>query len=62
MKKRQFIAFIKYLGWWNISLGITVDLRAPQIAIHFPMGFAAIGWNYYDPDGPAWEENLIGKG
>jgi hypothetical protein len=61
MKTRKFVAFFKYLGWWNLSLGIHVDLRAPQLQIHLPTGFVAIGWHYEDPnDASTWETGLFG--
>ena len=61
MKTRKFIAFFKYLGWWNLSLGVHIDLRSPQFQLHVPFGFFAVGWNYYDPnDESTWETGLYG--
>jgi|GEM_PF-2422359 len=63
MKNRKFVAFVKFLGWWCISFGVHIDIRAPHIAIHFPFGFATIGWDYFDPnDDREWKDGLWGIG
>lgn len=63
MKKRKFIAYIKILGWWCLSLGVHIDIRAPHISIHFPFGFATIGWEYPEVDeNYTWETGLYGIG
>lgn len=61
MATRKFIAFFKYLGWWNFSLGFHIDFRAPEIQIHVPTGFFAIGWHYENTDDQStWETGLYG--
>ena len=42
--RRQFIIYFFFVGWENISLGITVCLSFPNIELHIPFGFIRIGW------------------
>lgn len=57
MKKRRFICFVHY-NPYNISLGISIDWCSPNLEIHFPFGFAKIGWemnlNYKYFDNTTW--------
>src|SRR5262245_6176699 len=43
-RKRRFECFFNFLGWWQWSVGIHVDVRHPHLDIHVPFGFARIGW------------------
>lgn len=46
-RRRAFHCFFNFLGWWHWSLGMHVDLWHPQLAIHLPFGFLAVGWHRY---------------
>jgi hypothetical protein len=43
--ERRFECFFNFLGWWQWSLGIHVDVRHPHIDAHVPFGFFRIGWH-----------------
>ncbi len=65
MITRKFQAFVKIIGWWCFSLGVHVDLRGPHIEVHFPFGFARLGWMYTDTaevGATKWETGLYGWG
>ena len=60
---REFNAFVKFLPLNNISLGLHLDLRGPHIAIHFPFGWALLGWMHHDPEDTfTWEDGCYGIG
>ena len=44
--KRKFVAywFCGEGALYLISLGVSLDLRSPNIEIHLPFGFIKIGW------------------
>ena len=42
--KRQFVAYFYFVGWSNISAGISISLYQPNIEIHIPFGFFRIGF------------------
>lgn len=44
-KPANFECFFNFLGWWQWSLGLHVDLRHPHMDLHVPFGFLRIGWN-----------------
>lgn len=61
MTHRSFRAFVKIIGWWCISFGIHIDPKGPHIAIHFPGGWAMLGWAHYDPDVKmTWKDGCYG--
>ncbi len=45
LEDRQFVAYFIFQGWWEISLGASVDLRSPNLELHFPFGMFKIGWS-----------------
>jgi len=45
---RTFGTRFKWLGWHCFSVGIHIDLIGPYLDIHFPGGWATIGWMYFD--------------
>jgi hypothetical protein len=51
---RQFVAYFHFIGWHLISLGVSVDLRSPNIEIHLPGGFVRVGWKADLPGEPRW--------
>ena len=44
LEDRQFVCHYHQVGWEQISLGITIDFRSPNIELHLPFGFLKIGW------------------
>lgn len=42
--KRKLAFFFWFVSWTDISLGISLDLRAPHVDLHIPFGFIRIGW------------------
>lgn len=42
---RQFECSIRFVDWWQISCGITIDLRSPNLEIHLPLIFIKLGWS-----------------
>jgi hypothetical protein len=42
--KKQFICYFHFVTWYDISLGISIDVKAPRLEIHVPFGFFRIGW------------------
>jgi hypothetical protein len=42
---RQRCCYFWFVGWANISVGITVCLKGPYLEIHVPFGFFRVGWN-----------------
>lgn len=53
-----------FVSWWQWSLGITIDWVAPNLEVHLPFGFLAIGWEYVQncvDDGRwVWQPDAIG--
>ncbi len=43
MGERKFVAYF-YCNGWDLSLGISLCLAAPNLEIHVPFGFFRIGW------------------
>lgn len=42
---RRFVCYIFFpIGWSNISLGVTIDFKAPNIEIHLPFCFLKLGY------------------
>ena len=41
---RKFIAIFYFQGWNEISLGVSIDIKRPNLEIHIPFGFIKIGW------------------
>lgn len=41
---RCFVAGIFYKGWWEISFGINIDFKSPNIEIHLPVIYILLGW------------------
>jgi hypothetical protein len=58
---RHFVCYICYLGWWHISFGVHIHLLSPNIEIHFPGGWARIGWEGYYKQSNGWRPIIIGK-
>ena len=55
--RRRFVAYFWFVGWENISLGLSIDLLAPNVEIHVPCGFFRIGWDatrQYNNDQPGF--------
>lgn len=46
---REFECFFNFLGFWQWSFGLHVDIRHPHIDVHVPFGFFRIGWRLWDP-------------
>ena len=42
--KRQFVAYFYFVGWSNISAGISISLYQPNVEIHIPFGFFRMGF------------------
>ncbi len=40
----EFECLFNFLGWWQWSLGLHVDLWHPHLDIHVPFGFFRVGW------------------
>ena len=44
IEDRKFVCFFHFVGWSEISLGMSISLRQPNIELHLPFGFIRIGW------------------
>jgi len=42
---RRFEAIFFFVHWTDVSLGVNIDLRSPNICIHVPFGFLRVGWS-----------------
>ena len=49
-EERRFCAYFWPVGWWSISLGVSIDIHSPNIEIHLPFGFIRFGWQITYPD------------
>ena len=43
--KRGFVAYFHYTGWENMQLGISLNVKIPNLEVHIPCGFVRIGWS-----------------
>jgi hypothetical protein len=43
--RRVFVCYFHYTGWQNVQLGVSLDVRTPNLEIHLPSGFVRIGWS-----------------
>lgn len=41
---KQFVVLIWFTGWENLSLGVNIDIKSPNMEIHVPFYFLRIGW------------------
>ena len=46
-RRRGFVMYFHFLGWWALSLGLHIDIESPNIEIHLPFGFIRVGWQKY---------------
>ena len=46
--ERQFIAYLWFVSWDCISLGLSICITGPHIEIHLPFCFLKIGWDEVD--------------
>lgn len=44
VRTRQWQCFWFFVDPFTWSLGISVDVRGPNLEVHLPMGFFKIGW------------------
>lgn len=44
IRDRKFVCYFYFVGWLDLSLGISVGLAQPNLEIHLPFGFIRIGW------------------
>lgn len=51
-RKREFECFFNFLGWWQWSFGVHLDVRHPHLDLHVPFGFLRLGWRHFDRCGP----------
>jgi len=42
---RRFEAIFFFVHFTEISLGINIDLRSPNVCLHVPFGFFRVGWS-----------------
>lgn len=43
-KYRYFVAYFFFINWTNFSLGMHINIAAPNIEVHVPFGFFRLGW------------------
>ena len=41
----QFKILFHFVSWFDISLGVSINIIKPNIEIHLPFGFFKIGWH-----------------
>lgn len=41
---KHFTAHFHFVGWECISLGLSVDVKNPNLELHLPFGFFRLGW------------------
>ena len=44
IENRKFVCLFYWQSLTEISLGVSLDLRSPNIEIHLPFSFIKIGW------------------
>lgn len=42
--RKRLRFYFHFVGWENISLGIHVNLRMPNVELHLPFGFIRAGF------------------
>lgn len=47
---KRFKIILHWQSWNEISLGISVDIKNPNVEIHLPFLFAKLGWVYRKKD------------
>jgi hypothetical protein len=52
---RQLVFYFHFVGIWDISLGLSVDVKMPHLDIHLPFGFIRIGFIEHTPGVPVNE-------
>lgn len=54
--ERMFVCYFHWVDLFQISLGITIDFRSPNLEIHLPFCFFRIGWigTWADTDNEDW--------
>lgn len=48
ISQRKFVASFTFLGLENISLGISINVKHPNIELHLPFCFMRLGWQGID--------------
>ncbi len=43
--EKIFVAYYYFNNAYNLSLGISIDFKEPNIEIHLPFGFIRVGWH-----------------
>ena len=41
---RKFVCYFHFVGFSNLSLGVSISLTSPNIELHVPFGFFRVGW------------------
>jgi hypothetical protein len=60
MNKRKFVFYFWFIRFSLFSLGISIDVKSPNLEIHIPFGFFRIGWERADSyDGDLKLEGFI---
>lgn len=58
---KRFVCYAFRHGWDNISCGVSVNVRLPNIEIHLPVVFLRIGWVETWPDARCINADQIRK-
>ncbi len=56
---KEFVCYWHFVGWENISFGITINFELPNFEIHLPFGFFRFGMHRYYKRTPKEIEELI---
>jgi hypothetical protein len=61
IRERAFVCYIAFIGWDNISLGLHLNWRCPNVEVHLPFCFIRVGWQpLYLLEGTFWD-GVYGK-
>ncbi len=43
-RRRHFNCYMCYIDWYQVSLGVSIDFKMPNIEFHLPCCFVKVGW------------------
>jgi hypothetical protein len=59
MLTRKFVFYLFFVGWRQISFGISIDFEAPNIELHLPFCFIKIGYEIKGKKWGKWHKGFI---
>ena len=50
----RWVAFVHFVGWDNINLGLSINWRNPNLELHLPFVFVKVGRECLRPNTIQW--------